>query len=239
MPDPRALVSTKPLNRLTLAFENREPLPLEKVSAILSAISKDYHQYYHRDLFVEDIRSGSIFVDLADFASKANDLIDFAIHVGELAGAAAAGYLVLRRSRRRGAKTVLALAELAARTGTETRIFSEGADGETLFVHMTPTMAHSIEEHAAAEEERRPIALPDAHPRDSLLEDFAKSAVVKRLEVHQAGNPLDEGTDGLFEIIRTLVKALRETPDGRVRLNGIVSRLRNEGHEEAARLLAE
>lgn len=222
-------------NSLVVEFDNSEPLPLAAVSRVLDALSRDYRQTYRRDLLVNEIRTGSIILSLVDWASQANELIEFGIHIAELTAAAVAGVVYLRGRRRRGARTVLALVELAAETGTETRINYTGPDGEQVLVHMTPSKAHLIEEHANAESDL-PVALPAPPAVELALEDFAKAAA---LRLENAGATDNEADDGLFVLIRELIQALRRTPKGRASLTRIKARLVAGGFSKAAVILDE
>lgn len=220
-------------DELSLVFENPEPLPLSQLSAVLAAISRDYRRMTRSEISVRGVRSGSIWISLVDMAGQANALFDFAANIGALATAIIGGAVVLKNRRRKGAGTVIAIAELAAETGAEVKLTHIGPGKETTFLHINPTDAslivhHHNEDVARLDYNERPPA-----PRlEAALERYALEAAARGpMEI---GAPLDPGARMLLV---ELLQALRETPRGRQAIERVRAKLRHAGHDGAVHLI--
>lgn len=220
-------------DELSLVFENPEPLPLSQLSTVLDAISRDYRRMTGGEISVRGVRSGSIWINLVDMAGQANALFDFAANIGALATAIIGGAVVLKNRRRKGASTVIAIAELAAKTGAEVKLTHISSGKETTFLHMNPTDADLIVHHHGGEVTRLDYTEQPPNPRlEAALERYALEAVARGpIEIEA---PLDPGARMLLV---ELLQALRETPRGRQAIERVREKLRHAGHDGAVHLI--
>lgn len=226
---------------LLLRIDNREPVPLALLTEMLSAISADYRSATGHDLTLLTVEQGSIILQFVDWIGHANQLLEFGEHIAGLVGAAATGYVILTSKRRKGAKTVLAIVELAAKTGSEVEISHRTEKGETTFVHLTPGMAKDVLGSATAkiaDQRKRSDVQPrlpgpsHINPAEKALEEFVITAADRGLTVHDAD-------DGLMYLLLEVLRTLRERPDGAVILDRIKSNLVASGRKRAASLFEE
>lgn len=170
---------------------------------------------------------------MLDYLDKANDLIDFAKNISAPLKQFSSHKQVLNSRGKKGDKTILALAKLAAKTGSELEMFRRSKDGETTFVRLSPAIGKDIIDRSEAQRTRaisppRHLAPMDEKPnagRDS-LEGFLISAA-------ESGRTLDDADDALMVLLVDVIRALRATPDGLTVLNEIRSKLQSSGRRDA------
>jgi hypothetical protein len=217
--------------KLVLRIENKEPLPAAWVANALQALSADYQRTTGRDLIIAQIETGSLIVTFFDWLGKANDLIDFAKHIKEVWMAAMAAKLRLSKSKKPGAQSARALAELAMKSGAALELSEVNADGSSISLRVIPEEAFRVREMedlvATRRRERREAS--DQILAEGELERFAKTAI-DRLG---RGDTLDEN-DGLMMVIRALLEVIKAQPNGAAMLNRVALRLQQQGYDPTA-----
>lgn len=178
---------------LFLRVDNKEPIPLLLLADALGALSSDYRYATGHDLALVRVQEGSIILQLLDYLDKANDLFDFAKNLSALFKQFTGHKQVPSNRGKKGDKTILAIAKLAAKTGSELEMFRRSKDGETTFVRMSPAIGKDIVDRSEAQRTRAISAPRHLAPmiekpnagRDS-LEDFLISAAESGLTVDDA-----------------------------------------------------
>jgi hypothetical protein len=227
--------------KLTLVVDNREPLALEEVIALLDALAKDYRQFARRDLTLLEVRQGSTHFDLVDLGVKTLALMgavvtvrDFAKIVASIIDRAKEGRLDLRGSRVQGSRTARAFVR-TSRTSHASLEFTATGVGQPFKMRLSRSEAERIylverDDPVKAHAEPRSV-YRQADAAILAIEDFATAAAsVSDDPAFLEGNPA-------FELARTLIREFKRTRANRDALVQLSDGLRREGKTAASRLL--
>jgi len=222
---------------IILRIDNKEPINLPSFTAALSALSADYAKMTGRQLSVGRVETGSIILTLLDWAGKANDLFDFVRNIQSMWGSGSGGAIRLDRSRKVGAKSALALAELAIQSHAELELYEKEPDGREISIRVTPPKARALRERqeslATRPAPQRLIGIERSTRAERELEGYAIAAL-EHLNGGEGG--ADSGPSGLMEIIKALVEVIRTQAGGEATLKRVATRLRQRGFNADALL---
>lgn len=228
-------------NELLLTIDYKEPVGTAVLGDLLSAIGNDYRRLYGRELIVTQIRQGSIIAvlkELTDNADSINNLIDFVKNIGGIKNLLL-GSKGEKGSRSKTTKTVKAIANTALQTGGEVYIEHESADGEKLKVHVNPTEALLIvqppqDRVAYSPAPMAPQVTSESSPHDRLIADLARVAFD---DSEGLFGRIGDDSNPQLQILRELIGAIRNRPDGAQWIAKIARDLRGRGHSAAAQML--
>jgi hypothetical protein len=258
---PDVLRHTPIVPQLELFFENKGPFTTAHLGDLFSAVTHDYGRLTRgRKLIIAEIRTGTLLVilqdawaiggdivtaaspyvkDAAAMAKSAKVFLDFLKTLRELFARAEKnpGSLAPARTKRSvGARTVRALAKVAAETQSEITVTTRTPHGDTTEIRVTPLQAIQIREGIEAQsrphsETRQSIAVPDVSEDMSQLFPGMMSDVSAQLS-NLAGRSDSE----LRAVIATVVQMLSTA--GMTSMVGDLARhLEMQGHKHAAEIL--